>query len=171
MNPLANARAELDSLRKLKAEIEMKMEAVTQSIAILEPSYAQEHEPSHLLNLSVMMTGLENMGITDAVRWALTTSLEGLSPTQVRDVLVEHGYSVCGENPMATIHTVLKRLAHETGGSVVVEGRLGRTVYKYLAQPADHGKSQSSTAESGPFTERHRKGSDMTTPRKRKVSP
>ena len=88
-----------------------EIEAVTKSIAILEPIYGQELDPSRLLNLSVMRTGVENMGITEAVQWALATSPEGLSPTQVRDLLVDHGYPMRGENPMATVHTVLKRLA------------------------------------------------------------
>lgn len=134
MNPLASARVELESLVKLKAEIERKIEAVTKSIEILKPQYAQECDPSRLLNLSVMMSGVNNLGITEAVQWALTTSPDGLSPTQVRDLLIGQGYSVRGENPMATVHTVLKRLAARPDGSVVVGTQCGKTLYKYVAQ-------------------------------------
>src|ERR1035441_1398242 len=126
-----------------------EIEAVTKSIAILEPVYGQELDPSRLLNLSVMRTGVENMGITEAVQWALTTSPEALSPTQVRDLLVEHGYPVRGENPMATIHTVLKRLASRPDGSVEVEAHAGKTVYQYVAQAADHGKGKAHSRSRG----------------------
>ena len=150
MDPLTSAQAELESLLKLKAEIERRIEAVTKSIAILEPFYAQKRDFSRLLNLSVMMTGVGNMGITEAVQWALTTSPEALSPTQVRDLLVEHGYPVRGENPMATIHTVLKRLASRPDGSVEVEAHAGKTVYQYVAQAAaDHGKGKAHSRSRG----------------------
>ena len=92
MNPLTSAQAELETLVKLQAEIGRKIEAVKKSIGILEPLYANERDPSRLLHLNVMMTGLENLGITEAVQWALSTRPEGLAPTQVRDLLVEHGY-------------------------------------------------------------------------------
>ena len=116
----------------------------------MEPQYARERDPSRLLNLSVMMTGLENMGITEAVRWALTTGPEGLSPTQVRDLLMERGYPLRGANPMATVHTVLKRLAGRPHSSVVVEVHSGKTLYKYVAQgAADHLKSEAPSSSTG----------------------
>src|ERR1035441_3838041 len=124
-----------------------EIEAVTKSIAILEPIYGQELDPSRLLNLSVMRTGVENMGITEAVQWALATSPEGLSPTQVRDLLVDHGYPMRGENPMATVHTVLKRLASRPDGPVVVEADSGKTLYRYVAQAADRMKSKKKDAK------------------------
>jgi hypothetical protein len=150
MNPLISAQGELESLVKLKAQIERKIEAVKKSIEILAPLYAQERGPSQLLSLSVMVAGLEKLGITEAVLWALTTSPEGLSPTQVRDLLVERGYPVRGENPMATIHTVLKRLASKPDGSVVVASHLGKTLYKYVAQTAaDRSKGEAHSQSSG----------------------
>lgn len=87
------------------------------------------------------------MGITEAVQWALATSPEALSPTQVRDLLVEHGYPMRGENPMATVHTVLKRLASRPDGSVVVEADSGKTLYRYVAQAADRMKSKKKDAK------------------------
>jgi hypothetical protein len=154
MNPLTNAQAELESLVKQKTEfnreIDRRIEAVTKTIAILEPVYGQGRDRSRLVNLSVMRVGVENLGITEAVQWALTTSREGLSPTEVRDLLVEHGCAVRGENPMATVHTVLKRLANKPDGSVVVEATSGKTVYKYVAQStADHVKGKGHSQTSG----------------------
>jgi hypothetical protein len=150
MNPLISAQAELESLLKQKAEIERRIEAVTKSIAILKPVYGLDLDPSRLLNLSVMMAGVEKMGVTEAVQWALMASPEGLTPTQVRDLLAEHGYPVRGENPMATVHTVLKRLAGRPDGSVVAEAASGKTVYKYVAQGAAHrraGKDHSQSSD------------------------
>ena len=128
MNPLTSALAELESLLKRKAEIELKIEAVRKSVSILEPMYGQEHAHSRLQSLSTMSTGPENVGITEAVERALMTSQDGLSPTQVRDLLRQHDYPVRGENPMATVHTVLKRLASRSDGSVVTEIHSGKAM-------------------------------------------
>lgn len=136
MNPLSSARIELESLLKRQAEIERKIEAVTKSIRLLEPVYAQEPEFDRLGGLSTMLAEWENVGITEAVLRVLMTSREGLRPTQVRDLLVTNGYQVRGDNPMSTVHTVLKRLASRPDGSIVVEDNSGKLLYKYVAQAA-----------------------------------
>ena len=145
-NPLLSAQAELESLLEKKAEIERRIGAVRKSISILEPFYQQESHRGRLQSLSAMMTRPANIGITEAVERALMSSSEGLSPTQVRDLLKAHDYPVHGINPMATVHTVLKRLASRPDGSVVTAVS-GKTVYKYVAPPAADnlpGKARSS---------------------------
>ena len=147
MNPLVSALAELESLLKKKAEIEQRIDAVRRSISILEPFYEEDSDRSRLHSLSSMMTRPANIGITEAVERSLRSSSEGLSPTQVRDLLELHDYTVQGINPMATVHTVLKRLASRPDGSVIANTASGKTVYKYVAQPAadnSAGKAQSS---------------------------
>ena len=133
-NPLLSAQAELESLLEKKAEIERRIGAVRKSISILEPFYQQESHRGRLQSLSAMMTRPANIGITEAVERALMSSSEGLSPTQVRDLLKAHDYPVHGINPMATVHTVLKRLASRPDGSVVATAVSGKTVYRYVAQ-------------------------------------
>jgi hypothetical protein len=142
MNPLTSALSELEALQQRKAEIERKIEAVTKSIKLLEPVYAQERY-NRLMGLDVMRAEIEDVGMTEAVLRVLMASAEGLYPTQVRDSLVENGFEIRSSNPMATVHTVLKRLAAKPDGSVVAEEVSGKIWYKYIARAAaDYMKHQ-----------------------------
>lgn len=63
-------------------------------------------------------------GLTDAIRGVLQTSDEWLSAVQVRNRLVEDGFDFGGytSNPLASIHTVLKRLTPNEAESRETEG-------------------------------------------------
>jgi hypothetical protein len=141
MNPLNSARAELESLRKQKVEIDLRIDAVTKTIKLLEPLYGRDVDRTHGMTLAEMMAPgeqVEDLGLTAAVHRVLMAKAgDPLFPTQVRDLLVESGYPIRGDNPMASVHTVLKRLASRPDGSVIAkEHGPGKTTYKYVAQPS-----------------------------------
>lgn len=67
-------------------------------------------------------------GFTDAIRDVLQRTTEDLTATEVKDALSKSGFSVDGySNPLASIHTVLKRLF--LAGEVVTGTRDGKTTY------------------------------------------
>ena len=72
---------------------------------------------------------LEDMGLTEAIRWVFRQpAILPLTPTQIRDQLVEMGYDVSKyAHPMPPIHNTLKRMK-ERGEIEEVEilGGLGR---------------------------------------------
>ena len=121
-------------LLKRKAETDRKIEAVTNTIRLLEPLYGRDRDPSRLISLTEMRNTGKDVGITKAVLCALMASSSGLSPTEVRDVLSGNGYEIRGDNPMAAVHTILKRLASKPNGPVIVqESDSGKRLYKYVA--------------------------------------
>ena len=69
-------------------------------------------------------------GFTDAVRKVLSASTEPLTPAEVRERLPSAGFSLEGySNPLASIHTILKRLARTESVNEVV--KKGKTAYEY----------------------------------------
>ena len=127
VNPLQNAKAERALLLKQKTEIERKLKAVDASIEIYEPVYGEDPEMP-LLPESVIPKGL-----TDTVR-ALMQHNQGKlwSPTDMRDALVRFGHDFGDQvNPMASIHTVLKRITSGNDyGFSAVHGETGK-LYKF----------------------------------------
>jgi hypothetical protein len=74
----------------------------------------------------------ESVGITEAIERALR-KYPGklLPPTSVRNALFEMGFKVAGNNPMASVHQVLKRLVARAGSCYVSQPIEGRTMYKF----------------------------------------
>jgi len=84
------------------------------------------------------------VGITDAVRAALrTSSKEWNTATDVRDVVAESGFNFSRytSNPLATIHTILRRMYPTEVDKTTVEG-----VAAYRAKNR-HGGSNSLTKQ------------------------
>jgi hypothetical protein len=71
-------------------------------------------------------------GFTDAIRKCLRASLEPLTPSEVKEMLPATGFDLSGySNPLASIHTILKRLAKtEYVESVITKD--GKTGYKWM---------------------------------------
>jgi hypothetical protein len=132
MNPLDSAKAELERLLERRIEIDRKLDAVQGTIKLLEPLYGRDAE----LNASGISLAealaQDDLGITAAVERALMSKpYEPLYPTQVRDLLTANGFGLKGENPMATIHTILKRLAAKPDSNVIgIDDNAGKTMYK-----------------------------------------
>jgi YD repeat-containing protein len=126
LNPLFSAKAELEAIRKQRAELDAKAKALEEAIAILERVYHQMP--------SIDTTGLTaETGLTVRVFQVLEQNAgKEFTPTEIRDLLVTSGFSLEGRsNPMAEIHTTLKRLANNQGHIVAFHDDAGKTVYKY----------------------------------------
>lgn len=133
MNPLESATTELRMLLEKKAEIDRKIDAVQQSIKLLEPVYGRSFSTANVAAFAEdLASDVRNLGITEAVeRVLMGRPNKRLSPIMVRDLLVERGFKPIGENQMASIHTVLKRLAARSGPIVKEQDRGGVWTYRY----------------------------------------
>jgi hypothetical protein len=73
------------------------------------------------------------MGITDAVREALRTSKEMLTPIEIRDKVFQISPAIAGQkNPLASIHTVLRRLAEKGIVATAMMEANGATNYGWI---------------------------------------
>ena len=117
---LADARQELDRLRALRFEVDLriaKLERTISGLATLcgEPDIAPQ-------------------GLTDACRSVLqSTTAYQLTPIEVRDELKKMGFDLSRyENPLAVIHTTLKRLAEQGEVTIcLVAGGSATTAYRW----------------------------------------
>jgi hypothetical protein len=117
MDPLQNAEAELERLTRERDEIEAKIAVIRQTIEILGPVYADQRTE----------------GMTERIRQALMAKPDvGISPKVVRMHLEQGGFDLSGySNPMATIHTILKRLVSDDGQFRSMPTPDGAAVYIY----------------------------------------
>lgn len=132
MNPLESAKLERDRLLGQKIEVDRKLKAVEQTINLLEPYYGRDEE-LRVSGVSLAEAlAQDELGITGAVEKVLASNAyHSLYPTQIRDMLIENRFELKGDNPMATIHTVLKRLVARPDGAVVaVTDPGGKTAYR-----------------------------------------
>jgi hypothetical protein len=132
MNPLENVRAALAAELEKRAESDKRIEALRQSIKLLEPIYdAEEADP----RLPLLSEAIKDLGLTRAIEQILRNCAgKPLPPTSVRNGLREAGFELTGDNPLASIHQVLKRLvARENSPFEAVEFQ-GQTMYKYVPQ-------------------------------------
>jgi hypothetical protein len=94
--PPIDYRALYDNAGSELARLEAEVAALKQTIAAIAPLVG-ESAPS---------------GLTDAVRTILAKADEPLSAGEIRDRLVGMGFDMKSySNPLATIHTILRRLA------------------------------------------------------------
>ena len=134
-NPLQSLQRELETRLAERAAIDQKIKAVRRSIKVLEPLYGGVR-PSGVYPMSILAKG--PMGITDRIREVLKANPnQALAPTRVRDLMLSFGFDIPnGPNPMATIHTILKRIAEDADSHVdVVEAESGGSLYTYIPPP------------------------------------
>jgi hypothetical protein len=129
MTLLETARREIDELKRQRAAVlaafDTRIAAVEQTVKILEPEYSSGSD------IAVPVLD-ESVGITEAIERALRKYPgELLPPTYVRNALVEMGFKGGGENQMASVHQVLKRLIARAGSPYVQEQVDGQTQYKF----------------------------------------
>jgi hypothetical protein len=75
-------------------------------------------------------------GLTDACRAVLRSARAPLTPAEVRDRLAGIGFEVGGyANPLAAIHTTLKRLAEAEELKIVAAGPSGKLTYVWHQPP------------------------------------
>jgi uncharacterized coiled-coil DUF342 family protein len=115
---LEDAREELRELRFLRREID-------QRIAQLE------HTAQALATLCKETEEIPK-GMTEAVRQILQATSNALSPTEVRDTLAKIGFDVEKyENPLAVVHTTLRRLAEQGEVTIVLRNESGGKSYRW----------------------------------------
>jgi hypothetical protein len=103
----------MDRLRALRLEVDLRIAKLERSIAGLATLCGEAEE--------------KREGLTDAVRSILKTSDEVFTPTQVRDELRRSGFDVDRyENPLAAIHTTLKRIASRGEATIVMQAAEAR---------------------------------------------
>jgi hypothetical protein len=115
MNPLQSAKTERENLLKQRSEIDKRLEAVEQTIRILEPLYSDGRYVIHTPpTIDEFMRRAHDSGLTEQIRALLWATFPGpATPVAIRDLLVNGGLvKNLGErsNFLAEIHTVLKRL-------------------------------------------------------------
>jgi len=149
MNPLENVRAELAAELEKRAESDRRIEALRQSEKLLEPIYeARENADPRFFGLS---EAIKEVGLTRAIEQVLMSCPgKPLPPTSVRNGLRDAGFELTGDNPLSSIHQVLKRLvARENSAFKAVEFQ-GQTMYKYAPTSAQLLSDQLLAAPQGP---------------------
>ena len=133
MNALEHVEAELAAARQKRADLDRTIKALEQSANLLKPIYGTRTKADRsFVNVG---EAIKEVGITRAVEQILRSCAgRPLPPTSVRNGLLEAGFELTGENPLASIHQVLKRLvAREKSPYEAVEFQ-GQTMYKYTPQ-------------------------------------
>ena len=150
VNPLENAKNERVQLLKQRAEIDRKLQAVESSIKLLEPVYG---------GMPSMPDVPISTGMTETIRELMIRTPGKLwSPTEMRDYLFKLGFDLASQaNPLASIHTVLKRIAAGDRGFGSVDTEKG-TVYKFDGIVSE---SKSNTKPVTAVTARKRTGKDF----------
>jgi hypothetical protein len=143
----ADARAELQHLQASKANLEAKLgefnakiEAMTKTYNALAPLVDEQPIPG--VADAVLLPDIEALkaaGISVAVKFILdSAATETFTPAEVRDRLAKQGWDWDRyANPLATVHTVLVRLAES---KAVKEDRTpeGRKCFYSASRPMSH---------------------------------
>jgi hypothetical protein len=154
MNPLESVQLELVRTVAERSKLEQKINALQETIKLLEPIYGKQPTHGSIAALSVSVLGdIKELGITAAVERILMSNVGGwFAPPIIRDRLKEAGFELVGDNPLASIHQVLKRLVARENSCIVSEERNGQTLYRYDIRsgllPYGTGKAEKSLQES-----------------------
>jgi aspartokinase len=107
--PPIDYRALYDNAISELARLEAEAAALRQTIAAIAP-LVNESAPS---------------GLTDAIRAILAKAGEPLSASDIRDRLADMGFDMKSySNPLATIHTILRRLTESDEANVQKESKI-----------------------------------------------
>lgn len=112
-NQIRTALRELTEKGRLRTEIDRDMANLRQLI-LANANLLPDDERKVFI---AQADEAEPAGFTETIRKILQSAVRGLTPVEVRDALVASGKNLSSQaNPMASIHTVLKRL--EKSGSI-----------------------------------------------------
>jgi hypothetical protein len=137
---LVAAQAELKSLHqqlidieKRKAEIESKISAVSRTVETLNEVYGSSEDAEE-----------SAQGITDQIKYVFATRYPNwLTPVVVRKYAEMFGFQIKGDNPMAAVHQVIRRLV-ERGSIEMKENANAGKVYRRKAGDGRVGKIEES---------------------------
>jgi len=126
---IATYLEQLADLNVQRAQIESQMQRIETGIRGILALSDDEAEVMPYLERLDEITKPE--GFTDAIRKVLRAADGPLTPSEVKDALPGAGFALDEySNPLASIHTILKRLA-KTEAFEEVE-KEGKTAYKYI---------------------------------------
>ncbi|HYV07536.1 MAG TPA: hypothetical protein VFB82_23275 [Blastocatellia bacterium] len=129
------ARSEMESLKRKRDELEEEVIGINERIAKLTETEASLSrlcgEKPTLPRMELSFVGV---GPALAVREVVKSSNVALTPMEVRDRIVAGGFDVAQHNnPMASIHTALKRLASTPEVSETLKD--GKKAYRWNRIP------------------------------------
>jgi hypothetical protein len=118
----------LEQRDNLNRQIEHTVELISANANFLP----EDERAAHLQKLAEMVAGPP--GFTDSVRQVLRNiPSRALTAKRVRDLLRDAGFDLSSyTNPLASIHTILRRLAER--GEVAVSDAAGEVQYRWTAK-------------------------------------
>lgn len=122
-----------ENLLDRHAELEAEIRDVSNQLAHLNEILI------HLNPLAGLGNGqsIIGMGITDAVRYTLRNAEGRMSPTDIRDQLLEKGYDLTALSaPMSSIYKILSRLADQKKPEITREKEDGNVFYRWIHEDA-----------------------------------
>jgi hypothetical protein len=125
-NALAEARENLERLLRERQQLDIRIAKMEQVVAALR-SYVEPGDDESATT-----------GFTDAVRRVLKGTIEKgpLSPTQIREGMLAMGFELSRYNqPLATIHVVLKRLVKSTEAREIGDSESKRYWWASYGEP------------------------------------
>jgi hypothetical protein len=130
---LTMLHAEKEKLTKRIGDIERHMTEVVAGIKGLARLCDQQVTKELLSGNGLPLIG--ETGLSNAVKFALQTTNQAMSPVEVRETLRSLGFDISKYKTdfLATLHTVLKRL-HVQRHVDVIEGDEGRKEYKWITE-------------------------------------
>jgi hypothetical protein len=102
-----------------------------------------EHLNEILKHLSPLVglpaeANLASLGITNAIRWILEQSEDRMSPTEIRDKLIEKGFDLSALSaPMNSIYKILSRLADGDKPEVTRQEEDRKVFYSWIRKESD----------------------------------
>jgi hypothetical protein len=117
---LPHFRKALLELQRERANLDMKIESVAMIVKGLEEIYGAEED----------LKSLSDSGLANACREVLKSYFTFMQPLEVRDRLIQRGFDLSRySNPVAAIHTVLKRFVEK--GEAEPQSKGAKTLYRF----------------------------------------
>jgi hypothetical protein len=143
-NPLRAMETELDALRADREILNKKISVMEEAIQLVRTVYSDAAEGS-----PAAIGAIDSLGFTDAVRQAMSAGMR-MTPIEVRDELANNGFDLARySNPLATIHTILKRLL-EAGQLEELEAADGKS-YRLLGHVEQKIRERSESRSTPPM--------------------
>jgi len=118
----------LEKLLQQRERLSIKIGRVADLISANANLLPDEERLGHLRRLNELLAGPP--GFTDSIRRVLKDSTRAVTAIAVRDLLGASGFDLGAyNNPLASIHTILKRLAER--GEVEASGGSGDVRYRW----------------------------------------
>ncbi|HKV93692.1 MAG TPA: hypothetical protein VJW20_14185 [Candidatus Angelobacter sp.] len=140
---LEKAKKELADLKEQRSDLQSQLKEVDERITKQQKGIEGLAHLADQQNMAALPIGAVKplakfTSFTDAVCYTLTTVPKlNLTPMQVRERLHVLGYDLTKykSNPVASIHTILKRLV-EAGKVTAERNEIGKIAYRWLTEEA-----------------------------------